>query len=235
MPTDRDTPAGAAADGAAKALGFPGLIALLGSNVLVFLGLFSLAPLLPALKAHFGDTGNVDLLTQLVGATAGSAFALGSLFVGRLITRFGYRGVYIASLFAFAAAGAVAPIFGNLYAIIATRVIVGFASAGIVNAALVAIGRLLPAPARTLGLQVTIGSVVGIVGFPLVGQLARLDWRLGFETHLFALLFVPLALTLPIVGQTDIQRESSVRGRGVGALVLSTAIFVGMVIFIGTI
>ncbi|MGA2952583.1 MAG: MFS transporter, partial [Caulobacteraceae bacterium] len=211
--------------------------ALLGSNVLVFLGIFALAPDLPAVKAHFAAMPNAGLLTQLVGAMAGLTFALGSLAVGRLINRFGYRAVYTVSLLAFAIAGPAAAVMPDLYLVILTRMVVGLASAGIVNAALVAIGRLLPeaAQARMLGLQTLIGSVVAIVGFPLVGQLAGIDWRLAFLVHLVALLFVPLVLTLPVVGEVGASGAPLPSARSVGRLILATAVFSGMVIFIATI
>jgi MFS family permease len=220
-----------------RALGPAGSTAILGASILVFVGLFSLASALPAVRVHFAGAPYVDLLTQLVGAMSGFSFAFGSLMAGRVITRFGYRQVYVVSLLAFAAAGAAPAVLPNLYAIIFTRVIVGLSAATILNAALVATSRLLspPAQARMLGLQSIVASVAGITAFPVIGQLSGIDWRLPFAVHLMALIWVPLVMALPAGRSTDSDLNALPVARGVGVLILVTTVFVGMAVFISTI
>jgi MFS family permease len=209
-----------------------GLVALLGSQTFLFTGLFSLAPALPTIRAHFAADPNADLLIQIVGTTGGFAFAIGSLTIGRLIARIGYRRIYLISLLAFAAAAIAGVLAPNLLVLVLTRAVVGVATAGILNAALVGVARLLSpaAQARALGLQVLIGSVVSTLGFGAVGQLAGIDWRLPFAPHLVALLFVPLVLTLPGLSE---ESKSAPRpaARGVEPMILLTAAFSGVALF----
>ena len=159
--------------------------------------------------------------------------------MGQIIRRIGYRRLYLFSLIGFAIAGPAAALAPDIYTIIATRVVVGLACAGISNATLVAVGLLLPptAQARILGLQGVLGATVAILGFPVIGQLAGLDWRLPFLLHGLALLFIPLVLALPRAARpAEGQTEATLPpARGAGALVVTAAVFAGMVAFIGTI
>jgi MFS family permease len=236
MATTSSTTLNAYAQGAVR-LGPAGTAALACSYVLIFIAIFSLAPALPAIRAHFALTADVDLLTRLVGATAGFSFALGSLAAGRLITRFGYRTVYLSSLIAFAMAGAGGGALNNLYAINASRVIVGLAAAGIINASLVAIGVLVPASSqpRLLGMQTVIGSISAVVLYPVIGQLAGIDWRLAFAVQLLALLMVPLVLALPVINRVADSGEVRTPARNVGLMTILTVSFGGMVVFIASV
>lgn len=212
-------------------------LSLPGSGVLIFLGLFAIAPMLPAVRAHFETSANVDILVQTIGAMSPLTFAIGSLFSSSVIDRFGFRTVYLVSVLVLGIAGSSAGLMDNLYAIICTRALVGFAAAGIVNGSLVAIGRLLAesAQTRTMALQTLVGSCVAIVLFPVVGTLAGISWRLAFAIHLIAILFVPLVLMLPasVRAAPGAQPKGNLRraAADLGALVSITAIFSGMVIF----
>lgn len=211
--------------------------ALLGSALLIFVGLFALAPALPPLQSAFATEPSSALLIQLVGATSSLTFAVGSLFVGRIVSRVGYRPVYLVALIVFAVSGSMAALSGSLIAIVATRALVGLATAAIVNAALAAIGLLLPSDrqARALGLQAMIGASGAVAAYPLISQLAAWDWRLAFAVHLLALLFVPLVLALPTIARSEAPSVATGRARGVGPLMLLAIVFFGMVVFIGTI
>jgi MFS family permease len=222
-----------------KAIGFLPQLSLTGSNILVFIGLFSISPNLPAINKHFIDEPGADILTQMVGATSGFTFAIGCLLVGRIINYFGDRRVYLVSALLFGVVGASAALMDNLYWIIASRALVGLASAGIVNGALVAIGRILPPSEQTrvLGLQALIASVIAIFAFPAIGQLSSIDWRLPFLVHLFAIVFMPSILALPAARTARDNAEISEvapKAQGVGALILLTTVFVGMVLFISS-
>jgi MFS family permease len=207
---------------------------------LIFTGLFSLAPSLPVIRERFQALPNIDVLTQMVGATSAFTFALGCLLVSRVIDRWGYRSVYIGSLLMMGVVGVLAALIDNLYGIILTRAIVGFAVAGIVNSVLVAINRLLneQGQARALGLQGTIGSFGAIGIFPIIGFMTGIDWRLAFAAHLIAFMFIPLALMLPapaaVVGETPGEHARGALAaalKNVGAMIGAAAVFGGMVIF----
>lgn len=218
-------------------LKFAPYMSLVGAGILIFAGLFSLAPSLPALRQHFISLPNIDVLVQIVGAAAAFTFAIGCLLSGRIIERAGYRPIYIGSLLTMGVFGPAGALIDNISVIILTRAIVGFAVAGIVTSVLVAINRLLSeqAEARALGLQGAIGSVAAIAIFPVMGFLTSIDWRLAFSAHLISFLFLPMALMLPLASSH--KNGQAKRGnfasavRNVGVLVGAAAVFSGMVIF----
>ncbi|WP_176599212.1 MULTISPECIES: MFS transporter [Sphingobium] len=212
-------------------------LSLPGAGILIFLGLFSLAPALPGVRQHFQAVANADVLTQVVGAAAAFTFALGCLFSSRAIDRLGYRSVYLISLLLLGVVGPTAALLDDLYAIILTRGVVGLGCAGIVNASLVGINRLLSGKGQTraLGLQGLIGSCAAIGLFPAIGALSGISWRLAFAGHLIAILFIPLVLMLPPSRPASENAEDKVVLRAalkyVGPLTGSAAIFGGMVVF----
>jgi len=69
------------------------------------------------------------------------------------------------------------------------------------------------------GLQTLIGGLAALCTFPLIGQLAAIDWRLAFIAHLCALLFVPLAMALPDTRRCEAAQRPLVPARGVGSLI----------------
>jgi MFS family permease len=228
-----------AATPAGSTLKFAPYFSLIGAGLLIFTGLFSLAPSLPVIREYFQTLPNVDVLTQMVGATSAFTFAVGCLLVSRVIDRWGYRAVYICSLLLMGVVGVLAALIDNLYGIILTRALVGFAVAGIVNSVLVGINRLLneQGQARALGLQGAIGSFAAIGIFPIIGFLTGIDWRLAFAAHLIAFLFIPLALMLPAtaaVAETPgehARHDLAAAFKNVGAMIGAAAVFGGMVIF----
>jgi predicted MFS family arabinose efflux permease len=217
-----------------KSVGPLSLTAMVASYVVNFIGVFSLAPVLPAIRAAFAGTPGADILAQVVGATSGFAFALGCLVSGWIISRVGDRRVYLACLLAFALSGTAGAVAPNLMVLIATRAAVGLATAGITNAALVAVGRLLvpQSQSRALGLGAMVGSITGIIGFPVVGLLASVDWRLPFLAHLVALALYPAVLGLPKHG-TAVAAADAAPARLPCPIIVVAAIFVGTLDFVG--
>jgi predicted MFS family arabinose efflux permease len=216
------------------AIPFFGRIAILCSNIIIFIGLFSLGPALPPIQARFSFDPHAFLETELVGSVAGFAFALTSLEIGKVVERFGYRPVLLGSLALFSIAGVIGTAFVSMPVIILSRVVVGFACALIVNASLVALGMLFPEAQRTriLGLQAVIGGVVGIGLYPLVGILGGIDWRLPFMLHLSALVLIPMVLTLPRgTGQKNHEIVAGKLGP-LGSVLILAIILVGASMFI---
>ncbi len=225
-------------NGGRASLARSGYIPLAGSNIIVFIGLFSLSPILPSLNKDFAGLAHVDVLVQYVGAAASFSFAVACLFCGWAIARWGYRSVYIGSLLLFGLAGSSAWLSDSLYEIILTRVIVGIACAGVVNCALVAVNSLLDdhGKARVLGLQSVVGNISAITLLPLIGELTSTGWRAGFLVHSVSLLFIPLVMRLPKAsGPAPADHSGSlgvlVAASLMGPLICLTAVFVGMAMF----
>jgi len=189
-------PGGASVD--AQRVGVGGQVALLACGLFATIGLFSPGLLLPQLEQAFAGTPNVDLLVPLVGTIASFSFAVAAPGVGALLARFGCRAVIIPSLILLAVAGTAPAMLDNLWAMVATRAVVGAAVAGVFTAGLTGIGSLSDANrARMFGWYGVVGGATAILVFPAVGAIARTGWRLPFAIHLVALLMLPLAFLLP--------------------------------------
>lgn len=211
-----------------------GRLALLCTYIILVIGIFSLGSALPEIQQAFTAQPNASRNTQLVGAAAGFGFALTSLALGRSVARFGYRRVLILSLLVFAVVGTGAALFHDLDVIVLSRLIVGAATALIVNSSLVAVGAIIPEADRKrfFGVQVFLGSLAGVVLYPVSGVLAGLDWRLPFALDLLGLVLLPLAWTLPNAAAGDREpRASSKLGR-LGPRLTLTAVLLGVVMFI---
>lgn len=174
------------------------LAALLGCGLFSTIGLFSPGLVLPQIERANATMPHAELLTQLIGAVASFAFAVGAPFAGALIARLGCRRVVAPSLVLFALIGTTPALLDDLWGIVATRVLLGLCLAGIFTGGLAGIGALADAQrAKMFGWFAMVGGAAAIVMFPIVGALGRIDWHLAFTVHLVALAIVPLAWRLP--------------------------------------
>jgi MFS family permease len=208
------------------------LAALLGCGLFSTIGLFSPGLVLPQIEHAFAATPHAELLTQLIGAVASFAFAIGAPFAGALISRVGCRRVIVPALVVFAFIGA-APLFlDDLRTMVATRVVLGLSLSGIFTGGLAGIAALPEQRrARMFGSFAVVGGGAAIALFPLVGALARVDWRLAFTVHLAALAIAPLAWRLPDTLGIAEARPTSHTSRGARGLL--TAPMLGLLILAG--
>ena len=94
------------AGGAGHRVPLPGRIYLTAAMVNLTVGLFTLAPALPAIQAAAASGGSASLVgAPLVGSIAGLSYALTAIFGGRLPQRLGYRRVLVGALVGGMAAG----------------------------------------------------------------------------------------------------------------------------------
>jgi MFS family permease len=213
---------------------------LLACGLFTTIGLFSPGLVLPQIEKAFAGTPHVELLVQLIGAIASFSFAVGAPFAGALTARMGCRRVMLPSLILFAIAGTAPALLDNLWAILATRVVLGLALSGIFTGGLAGIGAMPEdIRARMFGWYSVVGGAMAIAMFPVVGVLARYGWHLPFVIHLLAAAVVPLVALLPReLGQ--IVPGAAMEGGPSGRLLspamiglLAMAALVGMSMFIG--
>jgi MFS family permease len=220
-------------------ISWTGRSALLLAAFCPVLAMYGFGVALPPIAAAFADRPHALLLSQLVGGIVALAFAVGSPPVGRLIDRFGYRSVLLVSIIAFSFAGAAGGLMSNLYAILVTRVLLGFTVAGVLVSAFVGIGDLSARDrVRMYGFQGFVGGVLAICTFPAVGWAASLGWRWPFAIHLCALLIVPLVLGVPDNRRTSFAKAAETEPRrrlaGLAASFLIVAFVTGMAGVIGS-
>lgn len=91
--------------------------------------------------------------------------------------------------------------------------------------------------AKMAGRNAVVSSIDALISFPLVGQLAQIDWRAPFFLHLLGLIVVPMARKLPawrlephIVAQ---RQRTPERGLGAPVAIVAMAAFVGLAMYVG--
>lgn len=175
-----------------------GVFALLACGTFTTVGLFSPGLVLPQMERAFAGTAHVALITELVGTLAGFAFALGAPVAGALIARLGCRAVLLPALLLFAVAGSAPALLDNLWAILASRIVLGIALSGIFTGALAGIGALRAESRMAMfGWFSVVGGATAIFMFPLIGALGHYGWRLAFLVNLLALPAILPVLALP--------------------------------------
>jgi predicted MFS family arabinose efflux permease len=226
-------------EAASPHIGFAGRAALLSAAMCPVLALYGFGVVLPPIAAAFARDPHAVLLSQIIGGIVALSFAVGSPPVGWLIDRFGYRAVLLVSTLAFSLIGTLGGLMNDLYAILATRVLLGFAVAGTLVASLAGIGSLNTRDRlRMYGFQNFVGGLIAIAIYPLVGWAASFGWRWPFAIHLSALLIIPWITALPKRPVPQARETGSARPTmrlaGLPISLLAVAVFVGMAGIIGS-
>lgn len=210
---------------------------LLGIGVLSAMAMNGITPVLPTIQDAFGGTAAVTLQVNLLVTIVGLAMVIGSPLAGVLGRRIGPGAVLLWSLVAYAATG-LAPMFlDDLRLMIASRFVLGLASAtgGTIVIALIATLYQGTERERRIGANLAIGSISAMAVVPLCGWLGDLDWHLAFLPHLLvlpfllALPFCPMLWGRPAAAGPAVARPASPRRWPL--LLMMVALLSGSVIF----
>ncbi|MEX3982227.1 MFS transporter [Paraburkholderia sp. EG287A] len=159
-------------------------------------GAVLIAPVLPFMQRDFSSVKYVELLTLVILVVPGLMIALFSPLVGTLVDRFGKKRFYLLAILLYAAFGILPFWLTNLYAILASRVVIGLAEAAIATIATALVANYFNGVERQkwLTMQQASASVVAVVMFSLGGVLGGLPagWRTPFLVYGFAIVFLPL-------------------------------------------
>jgi MFS family permease len=168
---------------------------LLVSTLTVMAGA-TIAPSLPAMRAHFAAVPNVDYWVRLVLTVPALFIALGAPVAGAIIDRFGRKRWLALSVFTYGLAGSSGFFLDAIGWILLGRLVLGLSVAGIMTTAttLVADYYLGAARAQFLGTQAAFMGLGGVLFLTLGGYLADLNWRLPFLIYTAAWLVLPLVL-----------------------------------------
>ncbi|MBF2088794.1 MAG: MFS transporter [Synechococcales cyanobacterium K44_A2020_017] len=175
-------------------------IALLLVSTLTIMAGATIAPSLPAMRAHFSAVPNADYWVRLALTLPALLIALGAPIVGVAIDRLGRKPLLLAALLLYGIAGSAGFWLESLQAILVSRAFLGLSVASImtITVTLAADYYKGPALAQFLGLQSGFMSLGGVVFLTFGGFLAELDWRYPFLIYLLALVWLPLAvISLP--------------------------------------
>lgn len=158
-----------------------------------------LVPVLPALFEEFRGEPHAELLVPMILTLPSLCVALFSSVVGAAADRWGRRAVLLVALVAFSVCGLIPLVFENLYAVLASRFIVGVAEGALLTVGNALLGDYFEGVERQrwLGLQTAIGPLVGSAYILAGGFLGTWSWQAPFVLYALGLVFlVPAALIL---------------------------------------
>jgi MFS family permease len=161
------------------------LVVMLASGVPAMLALTVVTPILPQIQDAMAGTPFEAVMVKNLAGAVSLAMAAGAPLAGILADRIGRRSLMIGSIVIFSLAGCLAYFLESLYAMIATRLVVGVTAAAIITAGYALIGDYFDGVrrGRLIGLQLTISTIAAIMLVPSVTALAQTSWRLAFLLH----------------------------------------------------
>lgn len=216
-----------AASPSAKVGGTTTATLLLASTLTVMAGA-TISPALPKIEEHFASVQNARLLVELLLTIPAAAIALTAGPAGWLADRVGGKRLLFAAILLYALAGSSGLWLDGIWSLLAGRIVLGVAVAGIMTAATGMIGDLFKgeARARLLGWQAAATAGGGLVFLLGGGALADLGWRGPFAVYALALALLPAVLLFlgPAVVQTTERKprddQASTPGIVIGAALL---------------
>jgi MFS family permease len=159
-------------------------------------GAVLIAPVLPFMQRAFADQAHAEVLSLIVLVIPGLMIALFSPFMGALVDIVGRKRLYLIAIAIYTVAGVLPFWMHSLYAIIATRVVVGIAEAAITTISTALTADYFKGEAREKWLTTQLGSasIVAVVMFALGGILGGFStgWRTPFLVYGAAVLFLPM-------------------------------------------
>ncbi|MFJ9387829.1 MFS transporter [Nocardioides sp. NPDC101246] len=187
-----------AASAPVRQAGRPQGILLMFMSCLPILGAVLLAPVLPRMQDHFGDSGAAVALVPLSLTVPALMIALLAPFAGRIVDRFGRKRLLLAGLVVYAVFGTAPLWLDGLGAIVLSRAGVGVAEAAIMTCCTTLISDYFSGTERDrwLGMQTVFASLSATVFFALGGALGAQDWRTPFWLYASSLVFLVLAAAL---------------------------------------
>ena len=165
---------------------------LLGGTTTV-LAATIISPALPGMAEAFANIPGSDFWVKQSLTIPALFIAIGALFAGPLLDRWGRKPVLIVSLIFYGLAGTAGFFLDSLNAILVSRAILGIAVAGIMSGFTTLIldyfkGEELN---KFLGLNGAFIGLGGMVFLFVAGFLAEFGWQYPFLVHLFAFVILP--------------------------------------------
>ncbi|WP_406022555.1 MFS transporter [Nocardioides sp. NBC_00850] len=171
---------------------------LMFMSCLPILGAVLLAPVLPRMQDHFGDSGAATALVPLSLTVPALMIALLAPFAGRIVDTFGRKRLLLTGLAVYAVFGTAPLWLDGLAAIVLSRAGVGVAEAAIMTCCTTLISDYFSGTERDrwLGMQTVFASLSATLFFALGGALGAQDWRNPFWLYASSLVFLALAAAL---------------------------------------
>lgn len=189
-----------------------------------------LGPVLPAVAAHFGGE---RLTAQMIMTMPSLGIMIGGPITGWLVERHGVRRIILWVLAIYAAAGCAGFVLDDRWTMLASRFLLGAASAGVIACTMSLIGEYFEPEARgrILGYQGAIAAAVGFCGVLAGGVLGEANgWRAPFLLYGSAL----VVMVMSLIAVPDRPHERAAAGPGgVARLLRLWPTFLLLVFFYG--
>lgn len=170
-------------------------LTLLAAQILPVMAVVSLFPAIPRLFAQFGGHPQAGLLVPMIVTMPSLCIALFSPFAGWVADRFGRRPSFVWALAVYALSGLAPLVLSDIYAIVASRGVLGIAEAVIVTNSSALIGDYFGDRRHRWVAWVGVStSIAGTLLIAAGGALADLSWRGPFAIYAFAVPTFLLAL-----------------------------------------
>jgi MFS family permease len=172
---------------------------MLVGGVLSAIALIGVTAVLPQIEADLARDATDKLLVKLLGPIIGVTMVVGAPLTGFLIDRIGARRIQIVACLTYAFAGTSGLYLASLHALLAARLLVGFAAAAIVIVSMTLINRAFEGVERAkwMGFHISTAMVCTLAIHPTLGLLGELGWRWPFLIYIVGLPIALVALGMP--------------------------------------
>ncbi|MGW5639052.1 MFS transporter [Streptomyces sp. NPDC003832] len=169
-------------------------VLLMAGSCLPILGAVLIAPVLPQMQDHFGHVPGAVALVPLILTVPALSLAVLAPFAGALVDRFGRKRLLVLATVVYAIVGTAPLWLSSLYAIVASRVLVGVAEAAIMTCCTTLVGDYYNGRVRDryLAIQTMCASASATVFFVLGGVLGAAGWRTPFWLYAVGLVIAPV-------------------------------------------
>ncbi|MER6678214.1 MFS transporter [Streptomyces sp. NPDC000983] len=166
----------------------------MAGSCLPILGAVLIAPVLPQMQDHFGRAPGAVALVPLILTVPALSLAVLAPFAGALVDRFGRKRLLVLATVVYAIVGTAPLWLSSLYAIVASRVLVGVAEAAIMTCCTTLVGDYYNGRVRDryLAIQTMCASASATVFFVLGGALGAAGWRTPFWLYAVGLVIAPV-------------------------------------------
>jgi MFS family permease len=169
-----------------RTAGWRQAVTLIALGTLPTMAIAALVAVLPAFFEHFSAIPGKELLVPMILTVPSLCVAFFSSPIGALADAWGRRPVLLLALVGFALFGTLPMLFDGLYAIIASRVVVGLSEGAILTVGNALMGDYFQDERRKywLGVQMSVGPIAASTYIVLGGALGSWSWRGPFLIYL---------------------------------------------------
>ena len=174
-------------------------VPIIAAGAMVILSTVLLSPGLPRLVSHLESEGvpwvSADTFAKALVTAPAGVVAIFAVAGGWILDRIGRRPVLLAGLAVFGTCGVAGAFLSSPWALMASRIGVGFGLSGILLASTTLIGDYFDGSdrRRVLGWQIAVLSACSVVCLFMAAWLSQHSWRYPFGIYALSLCIVPWA------------------------------------------